>query len=66
MKRIARLPDHNASQALAGYDELQRILRRHLPPSVANLYARPKQAESGIVEWYSDLGGQPAPFAGLD
>ena len=65
MKRIARLPDHNASQALAGYDELQRILRRHLPPSVANLYARPKQAEAGIVEWYSDLGGQPALFAEL-
>jgi hypothetical protein len=65
MKRIARLSDHNASQALVGHDELQRILRCHLPPSTASLYARPKQAEEGIVEWYSDLGGQPVLFAEL-
>jgi len=66
MKRIARLPVDNASDALAGYDQLQRILRRHLPPSTVNLYAQPKQAQDGMVEWYSDLGGQPVPLAELD
>jgi len=66
MKRIARLPVDHASDALAGYDQLQRILRRHLPPSTVNLYAQPKQAQDGMVEWYSDLGGQPVPLAELD
>jgi len=65
MKRIARLPDHNAAQALAGYAQLQRILRRHLPPSAANLYAAPKQVDGGTVEWYADLGGQPGPLSEL-
>lgn len=65
MKRIARLPNTHAAPALAGHEELQRILRRHLPPSTASLYARPKPVEGDIVEWYSDLGGQPVPFAQL-
>jgi len=65
-KRIARLPADHANDALAGYDQLQRILRRHLPPSTVSLYAQPKQAQDGMVEWYSDLGGQPVPLAELD
>jgi len=65
-KRIARLPVDHASDALAGYDQLQRILRRHLPPSTVSLYAQPKQAQDGMVEWYSELGGQPVPLSELD
>ena len=68
MKRISRLSSQtrSAADALAGHGELTQILRRHLPPSTATLYAKPKQAEGDIVEWYSDLGGQPVPFSQLD
>jgi len=65
MKRIARLPDHNAAPALAGYAQLQRVLRRHLPPSAANLYAAPKPVDGGMVEWYADLDGQPVRLSEL-
>ena len=65
MKRIARQAAEGQPQvreALAGYTELERLLRRHLPPSTATLFARPKETEGGIIEWYSDLDGQPIPF----
>jgi Mg-chelatase subunit ChlD len=64
MQRISRLSTEtrSAADALTGYGELTQILRRHLPPSTAALFAKPKQADSNIVEWYSDLGGQPVPF----
>jgi len=66
MKRVARLPADQAASALQGHDALLHILRRHLPPSTVSLYARPKIADDGMVEWYSDLGGQPIPFSALD
>jgi hypothetical protein len=68
MKRISRLSTEtrSAQDALVGHGELSQILRRHLPPSTATLYAKPKQAEGNIVEWYSDLGGQPVPFTQLN
>lgn len=67
VKRIARLGSehYSAGEALAGYDELVRLLKPHLPPATVALFARPKPAEGGIVEWYSELGGQPVPFSQL-
>lgn len=67
MKRIARLDSepYSAADALAGHDELTQVLKRHLPPTTAALFARPKTVEGGITEWYSDLGGQPVPFSQL-
>lgn len=69
MKRVARQPAEGqpqVSEALAGYTELESLLRRHLSPSTAALFARPKQTEGGIIEWYSDLDGQPVPFNQLN
>jgi len=65
-KRITRLPVNNATDALAGYEQLQRVLRRHLPPSTVSLYAQPQPASDGMVEWYTELGGQPVPFSELN
>lgn len=68
MKRIARLNSEQfvAGDALAGHAELTQILKRHLPPSTAALFAKPKEAQdAGIIEWYSELGGQPVPFSTL-
>jgi len=66
MQRIARLPGQNADEALDGYADLRRILSRYLPPSTVNMYAKPKQAEGGVVEWYSEFGGQPVSLYQLD
>jgi len=66
MQRIARLHDHAANAALDGHADLQGVLRRYLPPSTVSMYARPKLVEGGIVEWYSELGGQPVPLSELD
>lgn len=67
MKRIARLGTErfSASDALAGHSELVRLLKSHLPPATVALFAKPKPAEGGVMEWYSELGGQPLPFSQL-
>ena len=63
MKRIARLSTEkfSAAEALAGHSEVTRILKRHLPPSTVALFAKPREADGGVIEWYSELGGQPVP-----
>ena len=45
---------------------LRRIIRQHLPPATASLLAEPREVEDGvIVEWYSDLAGQPRRLSEL-
>ncbi|RLT92807.1 VWA domain-containing protein [Ketobacter sp.] len=67
MKRIARLSADRfkADDALVGHSELTRILQHHLPHTTAAMFAHPKPRDGNIVEWYSDLDGQPVPFAEL-
>jgi len=65
MQRIARLPQH-ADKELDGHADLQNLLRRYLPPSTVSLYARPRRLEGDIIEWYSELGGQPIPLPELE
>src|SRR3990167_2399594 len=67
MKRTARLGSEqfSAADALAGHSELTQILKRHLPPSTVALFSKPKAVEGGVMEWYSELGGQPVPFSQL-
>ncbi len=51
---------------LRTYSQLDQLIRRHLPAVTASLLARPKvEPDSPIIEWYSDLGGQPIPLASL-
>ena len=67
MKRIARTQTDKyvATDVVSQYDELQNILRKHLPNSTAALFSRPKEKDNGAVEWYSDLGGEPVPYEQL-
>jgi hypothetical protein len=48
-------------------DALRRLLRRHLPPASASLFARadPVAAEPGRIDWYSDLTGEAVPLQAL-
>lgn len=42
-------------------DALRRLLRRHLPPVTASLFARaqPLPSPPDRIDWYSDLAGEP-------
>lgn len=67
MKRIARLEAEpfTAGDSPIAHDELVNLLRTQLSPAVASLFAKPKAADGGLVEWYSDLNGQPVPVSQL-
>ena len=50
----------------ARHQMLSRIIGQHLPAATASLLAEPREVESGaIVEWYSDLAGQPRRLSEL-
>ena len=62
MQRLARvqLDQQNsaAAELFCHYDEIVAVLNRHLPASTATMLARP-EIRGEILEWYSDLQGQP-------
>ncbi|MFO1153263.1 MAG: VWA domain-containing protein [Rhodospirillales bacterium] len=71
--RVARL-DASQYQSLgpgsppdaALHRRLDATIRRHLPAVTASLFAQPAPTADGrIIEWYSDLSGQPVPLAAL-
>ncbi|OTA20375.1 virulence effector protein [Xenorhabdus beddingii] len=51
--------------ALHHNELLQAVLAQYLPINFSSLFARPVKSSDGAVEWYSDLQGQPRPFAQL-
>ena len=64
MHRLARFKlqeiNQNVTALFVHYDEIIKILRSHLPPSTATLFAKPEiKADQVTVEWYSELEGQP-------
>lgn len=65
MQRVIR--DTQASQeAAAALEQTVAIIRQHFPPSIAHLYAIPRQGRDGVLEWWSELTGQPHLYASLD
>lgn len=50
-----------AARQWSRVDALRALLRRHLPPVTASLFARarPVAEQPGRIEWYSDLAGEP-------
>ena len=64
MQRLARFKleeiNQNATVLFEHYDEILKIVRAHLPPSTATLFAKPEiKSDRVTVEWYSELEGQP-------
>ena len=62
MQRLARvgLEQYNreAIELFHHYDDIVAVLNRYLPPSTASILARP-EVKGNMVEWYSELQGQP-------
>lgn len=65
MQRVMR--DTQASpDAAAALEHTVALIRQHFPPSIAHLYAIPRQGRDGVVEWWSELAGQPHLYSSLD
>ena len=62
MQRISRPGDVtlNGKELLAKVE----IIQRHFPPSIAHLFALPKE-RAGSLEWWTELQGQPVAFKDL-
>ncbi|MDS4072587.1 MAG: hypothetical protein RKL24_05455, partial [Defluviicoccus sp.] len=61
---VPTLGDGAASADL--HRRLDALIRRHLPEVTASLFAEPAPAADGrMIEWYSDLAGQPVPLTAL-
>ncbi|WP_313487115.1 VWA domain-containing protein [Stutzerimonas kunmingensis] len=66
MQRVTRESATYPQQTLSALDAKVELLRRHFPPSVASLYAVPRTGEDGKLQWWSELAGQPHPYAELN
>lgn len=65
MQRVTRDagPDHSG---LADLVQTVAIISKHFPPSVAQLYARPRAGNDGVREWWTELEGQPRLYRELN
>lgn len=59
--RDTRPPVEGAAQL----DAKIALIHKHFPPIIASLYARPRLGSDGVLEWWSELGGQPQPYHNL-
>ena len=44
------------------YEETVAIIHRHLPPSLALLYATARRGSQGHLEWWTERQGLASPF----
>ena len=47
------------------YEETVAIIHRHLPPSLALLYATARRSSDGYLEWWTERQGLAKPFSAL-
>lgn len=65
MQRITR-DEHATSAGLDALKAKIALILKHFPPSVASVYAIPRLGSGDVVEWWTELGGQPTRFHELD
>lgn len=65
MQRITR-DEHAAPEGLEALAAKIALILKHFPPSVASLYAIPRIGSGNVVEWWTELGGQPTRFHDLN
>jgi hypothetical protein len=52
--------------SVAALDAKIRLVRRHLPANISELYALPREGSGSVLEWWTELGGQATPFTRLN
>lgn len=65
MQRVIRDASTPAGE-MAALDARLEIIRRHTASNVARLYAIPRVGSGGVLEWWTELGGQAVAFSALD
>jgi Mg-chelatase subunit ChlD len=56
--------DDGAPATAERHARLTALIRRHLPQVAAATFAAPlRREDAGVVEWYTELAGQPVPLA---
>ena len=64
MQRVLRDPD-TRQNVFTDLEGKVSLVRQHFPPSIASLYALPRLGSDGVLEWWSELGGQPLRYHDL-
>lgn len=62
LTRSALIDDYT----LATYEETVAIIHRHLPPSLALLYATARRSAEGNLEWWTERQGLATPLSALN
>ena len=65
MQRITR-DEHATPHGLDALKDKIALILKHFPPSVASVYAIPRIGSGDVVEWWTELGGQPTRFHDLN
>ena len=65
MQRVIR-DAHAAPDGTSALQSKAALIHKHLPPVAASLFAIPRAGADGVLEWWTELGGQPTPYADLD
>ncbi|MGE8313989.1 MAG: hypothetical protein ACN6OO_00885, partial [Pseudomonas putida] len=64
MQRVTR-DTSPAKDDLRVLEQAMAIIVRHFPPSIAHLFATPRNGKDGLREWWSELQGQPHRYHDL-
>ncbi|RKS21643.1 von Willebrand factor type A domain-containing protein [Pseudomonas sp. WPR_5_2] len=65
MQRVIR--DAQAtSEGMSALQAKVALIQKHFPPTVASLFAIPRMGSGDVMEWWTELGGQPTPYADLN
>lgn len=65
MQRVIR--DAQAtSEGMSALQAKVALIQKHFPPTVASLFAIPRMGSGDVLEWWTELGGQPTPYADLN
>jgi len=65
-KSIYLSTENPDDQHFAQYQQLIKLIKKHLSPVTASIFAQPMlQNNNDDIEWYSDLNGQPEPLLSL-
>ncbi|MCW4150323.1 VWA domain-containing protein [Halomonas sp. 18H] len=61
MQRVLREEDLAIAESHQP-ERLQTLVYRYCPPSIGNVFALPRVGNSGALEWWTELAGQPRHF----
>lgn len=64
MQRVLREEDLALAESHQP-ERLQTLVYRYCPPSIGNVFALPRVGNSGALEWWTELAGQPRHFTEL-